>query len=119
MDLGIAGKRALVLGASKGLGAASARALLEEGVEVHTISRSGTAPGPGMTALAANLSQADGVQRVIEHVTNVGQIDILVANSGGPRPGPDRAWAVKNGKLTSLQWLSRSSGLPMPSCPEC
>lgn len=88
MDLGIAGKRALVLGASKGLGAASARALLGEGVEVHTISRSGTSPAPGMTALAADLSHGDGVKRVIDHVANVGRFDILVANSGGPRPGP-------------------------------
>lgn len=88
MDLGITGKRALVLGASKGLGDASARALLAEGVEVHAVSRSGGASVAGMTAVAANLSHADGVQQVIDHIASVGPIDILVANSGGPRPGP-------------------------------
>ena len=44
MDLGIAGKRALVLGASRGLGAACARALLAEGAEVHSASRSVRSP---------------------------------------------------------------------------
>ncbi|MDE2410136.1 MAG: SDR family oxidoreductase [Sphingomonadales bacterium] len=90
MDLGIAGKRALVLGASRGLGAACARALLAEGVEVHGVSRSGTVVDPAMTAIAADLSQREGVERVIRAVAALPRIDILVANTGGPRPGSIR-----------------------------
>lgn len=90
MDLGIAGKRALVLGASRGLGAACARALLAEGVEVHAASRSGTVADAGMTGIAADLSRPDGVEQVLDHIAGVGRFDILVANSGGPRPGPAR-----------------------------
>lgn len=88
MDLGIAGKRALVLGASRGLGAACARALLAEGADVHAVSRSGTAVDPAIAGLAADLSQPSGVDRVLGHIAHLGRIDILIANTGGPRPGP-------------------------------
>lgn len=107
MDLGIAGKRALVLGASKGLGAASARALLAEGVEVHAVSRSGTAPHRDIATVVADLSRPDGVERVIEHIAVTGPIDILVANSGGPRPGPVRG--VANG-----EWQSSFDAMAVP-----
>ena len=107
MDLGIVGKRALVLGASTGLGAASARALLTEGAQVYAVSRSGTAPDPGMTAIAANLSDADGVRQVIDLVERLGQIDILVANSGGPRPGPARG-------VASTEWRTSFEAMAVP-----
>lgn len=90
MDLGISGKRALVLGASRGLGAASAKALLAEGVAVHAVSRSGTAPDPAMHAIQADLSDPIGVDVLIDHVKSAGPVDILVANTGGPRPGGAR-----------------------------
>lgn len=107
MDLGIAGKRALVLGASKGLGAASARALFAEGVEVHAVSRSGSSPLPGVTSLAADLSHADGVMRIVEHVAANGPIDILVANSGGPRPSPVRG-------VGSEEWQANFAAMAVP-----
>jgi 3-oxoacyl-[acyl-carrier protein] reductase len=87
MDLGLAGKVALVLGASKGLGAASAAALAAEGATVHAVSRSGTVTDPALHGLAADLSTAEGVAAVIAQIAAIGQVDILVANTGGPRPG--------------------------------
>lgn len=88
MELGISGKRALVLGASRGLGAASARALHAEGTEVHVVSRSGTVVDPAMRGFAADLSSPAGVDALIGHIGNIGPIDILIANTGGPRPSP-------------------------------
>lgn len=90
MDLGISGKRALVLGASRGLGGASARALLGEGVEVHAVSRSGKVLDPAMHAIQADLSSPAGVDALIEGLKSIGPIDILVANTGGPRPSAAR-----------------------------
>ena len=87
MDLGIAGKRALVLGASRGLGGASAHALAAEGAHVLAVSRSGKVADGAMQGLAADLSVSADVDGVIEHVASFGRIDILVANTGGPRPG--------------------------------
>ncbi|EJL21272.1 SDR family oxidoreductase [Novosphingobium sp. AP12] len=98
MDFGIAGRRALVLGASRGLGAASARALHAEGVTVHAVSRSGSAPDPEMHGHAADLSDPTSIQTLIEVLENVGPFDIFVANTGGPRAGtaqgvPPEEWS--------------------------
>ena len=87
MELGISGRRALVLGASRGLGAASAHALLAEGVTVHAVSRSGSPPDPLMHGHAADLSDPLAVRELIERLADLGSFDILVANTGGPRPG--------------------------------
>lgn len=80
MDFGISGKRALVLGASRGLGAAIADALAAEGVEVLRASRSGNH--------AVDLGDPASVAALIERVTAEGGVDILVNNSGGPKAGP-------------------------------
>jgi 3-oxoacyl-[acyl-carrier protein] reductase len=98
MNLDIAGKSALVLGASRGLGAASAQALLAEGAEIHAVSRSGTAPDAAMHSLRADLSDPAGVDAVLNCIAALGRVDILVANTGGPRPGgargvPPAEWA--------------------------
>jgi 3-oxoacyl-[acyl-carrier protein] reductase len=88
MDFGIEGKRALVLGASRGLGGAIASALADEGVEVLAASRS--------SALAVDLSDAGSVAALIETVLARGGVDILVNNSGGPRPGPAMGEDARN-----------------------
>jgi 3-oxoacyl-[acyl-carrier protein] reductase len=87
MDLGLNGKVALVLGASRGLGAACARALLAEGARVHAVSRSGAVSDPAITGFAADLSGAQGVDALLGHLAVLGRVDILVANTGGPRRG--------------------------------
>lgn len=98
MKLGIEGKRAIVLGASKGLGAATAVALANEGVTVIGAARSteaiaalSAAIEPGakgrIEALSLDLSDAGSVRAFIEAVTAGGGADIIVNNSGGPPPG--------------------------------
>lgn len=80
MDFGIAGKRALVLGASRGLGGACADALNAEGVLVLRAARKGDLP--------VDLADPASVQRLIARVLEQGGVDILINNSGGPKPGP-------------------------------
>lgn len=92
MDLGIAGKRALVLGASRGLGAACAKALAAEGVEVVALSRSGTLPQALQGKAAArvlDLSDPAATAAFCEELRTA-PVDILVNNCGGPKAGPAR-----------------------------
>lgn len=96
MDLGIQGRRALVLGASQGLGQAIALALAGEGVNVVLAARSidkltDTAEqcrsqGVNAEVLELDLNQPDSVSSVIQHLQSH-PVDILVSNSGGPPPG--------------------------------
>jgi 3-oxoacyl-[acyl-carrier protein] reductase len=97
MDLGLTGKRALVLGASRGLGASIARALAEEGATVVAASRSldkiaawtgelsGAAQGR-VSPAAVDLFDIASVDRLADEVLAQGGADILVNNSGGPPP---------------------------------
>ncbi len=87
MDLGLKGKTALVLGASRGLGAASATLLAAEGAHVIAASRSGDAPAEGMEGLKLDLSDAASVAALIERLAEQ-PVDILVNNCGGPAAGP-------------------------------
>jgi 3-oxoacyl-[acyl-carrier protein] reductase len=89
MDFGLTGKRALVLGASRGLGAACAAALAAEGVEVVAASRSGSP--------SVDLADPASVRALIETVNAAGGVDILVNNAGGPKPGPA-------GSMTTGDW---------------
>jgi 3-oxoacyl-[acyl-carrier protein] reductase len=97
MDLGIAGKVALVTASSKGLGYASARALIEDGARVVICGRGEEALGDAAAelgqlgdvhAVAADVTDADSAARLVrETVDRFGALDILVANNGGPPPG--------------------------------
>jgi len=99
MDLGIAGKRALVLASSRGLGKGIAVALAREGVHVLLCGRSAETLAANCAAInAEGLGRADWVQAdlsdeaFVEAVVaavgeKLGGIDILVNNSGGPTPG--------------------------------
>lgn len=95
MDLGIQGKKAAVAAASTGLGFGCARALLEDGAEVAICSRSeerireaAAELGAGAVPIVADMSTEDGARSFIEQaIEKLGQVDILVANAGGPPPG--------------------------------
>lgn len=99
MDLGISGKRALVLASSRGLGLGIARALADEGAHVLLCGRSAdklkanaeaiNAAGPGKADwVEADLSDANFVDTMLAAVHHkLGGIDILVNNTGGPTPG--------------------------------
>ncbi|MET3902345.1 SDR family oxidoreductase [Paenarthrobacter sp. 4246] len=107
MDLGIAGKTALVAASTGGLGLAVARALAAEGVRVAIIGRrrdrakeiveelqaaygSGSLGANGFDAVAieADLTTPEGIDSAVEQtVADLGPIDILVLNGPGPKPG--------------------------------
>jgi 3-oxoacyl-[acyl-carrier protein] reductase len=104
MDLGLAGRVALVTGASRGIGAAIAAGLAAEGCRVaicargeevlrETAARIGVG-GAEVLPLVADLTEAGAVERVVdETIAHFGQLDILVNNLGGGRAGDtDEAW---------------------------
>ncbi len=86
MDLQLAGKRAVVLGASKGLGAAIAQELADEGAHVLGVSRS--APDNlDWPMLGVDLAASDAATTIADHAqAKLGGVDILVNNCGGPVP---------------------------------
>jgi 3-oxoacyl-[acyl-carrier protein] reductase len=121
MDLGIAGRWALVCAASKGLGKGCARALVKEGVNVVITAR-------GAEALEATAAELRALNPAVEVRAVVGdiatpagraaalaacpQVDILVNNAGGPPPGDFRDWdreawikAVDANMLTPIELM--------------
>ena len=121
MDLGIAGKWALVGGASKGLGFGCAQALANEGVNVVIVARGAEAlqaaagkiraqaPGVQVIAVATDITSVAGREAIFAQRKD---FDIVVTNAGGPPPGDfldwDReAWikAVDANMLTPIELL--------------
>jgi 3-oxoacyl-[acyl-carrier protein] reductase len=107
MNLGLQNRRALVTGASRGLGRAITLALAAEGAAVTAVARNadrlsrlsgGSAAQPGsVTPRVCDLSDPaaiEGLADVLEHA------EILVLNTGGPPPGTaveitDAAWSAQ------------------------
>ena len=95
MDFGLSGKRAAVAGGSSGLGFASARALAQEGVRVAICGRdrgrveaAAEEIGSGSIALVADVSQLEQARGFVADAREqLGGLDILVCNAGGPPPG--------------------------------
>lgn len=96
----LVGKRALVTGGTRGIGAAIVRALLREGAEVLTTARSraGTAP-EGARFVAADVRTPAGARALADAVEEAfGGVDIVVHNAGAARPYkdtraiPDEEW---------------------------
>jgi len=99
MDLGLASKKALVLASSQGLGLAVATALVQEGAHVVVSGRSSeklsevvaklNEMGPGKADFAVvDLSDKSAAADLYaEAKAKLGNIDILVNNTGGPPPG--------------------------------
>jgi 3-oxoacyl-[acyl-carrier protein] reductase len=106
MDLGIADRRAIVCGASKGLGRAVAMSLAADGVEVLIAARNaeqleatakeiGAATGHAPKWIAADVTTEAGRAALLDACP---QPDILINNAGGPPPGDFR-------KLTRDDWI--------------
>jgi 3-oxoacyl-[acyl-carrier protein] reductase len=124
MDLGIRGKIAIVLGASKGIGRACARALAQEGCALALASRE-AGPLGGEAAEIAKLHPVQVFHRscdvtrdpdraaFLDEVTQrFGRADILINNCGGPKTGTFRElldpkdWmeAVERSLLQVVKW---------------
>ena len=124
MDLGIAGKWAVVCGASKGLGWGCAQALSAEGVHVLLVARgaealeaaavkmranNATGTGASVLFVAADITTAEGRAAVFAVRQD---FDIVVTNAGGPPPGDFRDWdreawlkAVDANMLTPIELI--------------
>jgi 3-oxoacyl-[acyl-carrier protein] reductase len=121
MDLGIAGRWALVCAASKGLGRGCAHALAGEGVNLVITARGADALEATAAELRALRSDIT-VHAVVGDITTAEgraaalaacpQVDILVNNAGGPPPGDFRQWdratwiqAVDANMLTPIELI--------------
>jgi 3-oxoacyl-[acyl-carrier protein] reductase len=101
MDMGIAGRWALVCAASKGLGLGCAQALAAEGVNLVITARGAPAleaaaaalravhPGIEVRTAAGDITTPEGRAAALAACP---QVDILVNNAGGPPPGDFRDW---------------------------
>jgi 3-oxoacyl-[acyl-carrier protein] reductase len=95
MELGIEGRVALVMGASKGIGRAVAAELAGEGATVAITGRSRERLAPvaadlGASAFAHDNSDLDAARALVAAVSEkLGPIEILVTNTGGPPANPD------------------------------
>ena len=122
MDLGIAGKWALVCGASKGLGLGCAQALAGEGAHVLMVARGADALQAAAAALRATVGPDVQVQAVAADITTPegrtavfaqrADFDIVVTNAGGPPMGSFRDWdraawikAVDANMLTPIELI--------------
>ena len=100
MDLGLAGKHAIVCASSKGLGRACALSLAREGCTlvinartVETLEATAAeirdATGAQVTTVACDITTPEGRERVLAACP---EPDILINNAGGPPPGDFRDW---------------------------
>jgi 3-oxoacyl-[acyl-carrier protein] reductase len=121
MDLGLRTKRALVTGASRGLGKAIAGALRAEGAAVAICARDpvhveAAAKDIGAIGLTGDLSAPGAAAEVVRQaIERLGGVDVLVVNTGGPPAGTfdttaDAAWrsAFENLWMSTLDLIRGS-----------
>jgi 3-oxoacyl-[acyl-carrier protein] reductase len=127
MDLGLAGKRALVTGGSRGIGRATALALAAEGAHVAVAARGEAelaqvvaaigASGGRAHAIVGDVSRREGAHEAVARAAEaLGGLDVLVNNVGGSvgsgafDAADDDAWArVLDLNLMSAVWCSRAA----------
>jgi 3-oxoacyl-[acyl-carrier protein] reductase len=123
MDFGIAGKKAIVGGASMGLGKACAMSLAREGVDVTIVARTHAtieaaaeeiraATGVRVTPVAVDITTDEGRAMALKACPDP---DIVVNNSGGPPAGNFRDWdrdawiAALNGNMLSAIFMIKDT----------
>jgi 3-oxoacyl-[acyl-carrier protein] reductase len=96
MDLGLAGRAAIVTGASRGIGRAVAERLVGEGCDVLAVSRT-RGDGPG-SSFAADVEDPEAPQAMVSAcLERFGRLDVVVNNAGGAQPR-------RFEQLTSDEW---------------
>ncbi|MCK9459306.1 MAG: SDR family oxidoreductase [Proteobacteria bacterium] len=130
MDLGLEGRKAIVCGASRGLGFAAARALVREGARVAVVARGASAleaaagelereGGPRPFAVAADLVVPGDRERAVREArAALGGVDALVLNTGGPPPGPFESHGIENWHLAIELALVSAAHLAALVLPE-
>src|SRR6185312_9041377 len=119
MDLGLSKRTALVCGASRGIGFAVAAELAREGAQIAICARDKAAVAAAAARLAptgakivqvvADLSTSEGTAEAVKKsLGELGRVDVLVTNTGGPTPGPalSHDWA---GWTRATELLLRSA----------
>lgn len=127
MNLGLAGKRAVVFAASRGLGYACALGLAKEGAKLVIASRDQARideaaasiraqSGADVVGVAADVNTPADVQKVIDTcVQRYGGLEVAIHNAGGPPAGgfdtiSDAQWLTAfNQNLMSFVWMSRAA----------
>jgi NAD(P)-dependent dehydrogenase (short-subunit alcohol dehydrogenase family) len=121
MNLGLQGKTAIITGASRGIGLATAKILAQEGARVFGAARQITPELAEISphALEVDLSQPGGAERLLEHVMqNAEGLDILINNLGagdavslgGFLDVTDEQWRANlDITLMSAIWMSRAA----------
>ena len=113
MDLGLKGKRAIVLGGTRGIGRAIAETLAAEGADVAICARNAGAVDDAVTELgkhggralggAVDITDADTLRSWIADIaTELGGLDILVSNAGAMAQGNDEEAWMQNFRLDVL-----------------
>jgi 3-oxoacyl-[acyl-carrier protein] reductase len=129
MDLGLAGKVAIVNGGSQGIGYAIARLLAEEGSRVAITARRApelhaaaerirSETSADIIAIQGDIRQAMDCERIVATVAGLGRLDILVNNDGAPPLGAsldfdDAAWLRAVGR--SVSELDRTRAWSKPT----
>lgn len=127
MELGLQGKRAIVLAASRGLGYACALGLAREGCSLIICSREATQieaaaekirneTNAEIYPIEADVSNRQDIERVVELASNkLGGVEVLIHNAGGPPAGaftevPADEWEKSFAlNLMSFVWLVRAA----------
>ncbi len=129
MDLGLAGKRAVVTGGSRGIGLAIASALAAEGADIALLARDPgrleaarqrlSESGRRILALSADTTDDTAVRAAIDHTAReLGGVDILVNSAAEPaapaRPAPWPIWSTTTcwRRSTPRSWATCAAPAP-------